>query len=71
MIGPTREFSSGKEGKDCFMSGHPSKEVTQLLNAWRGGDRAARNKLIPLIHDKLRGPPHFYMLHEMRSGGKA
>ena len=71
IIGPTRESSSGKECKDCFMSGHSPREVTQPLKARRGGDQAALNKLIPLIHDKLRGPPHVYTLREMRSGGEA
>ena len=43
------------------MSGQSPKEVTQLLNAWRGGDQAALNKLIPLIHDELHRLAHIYM----------
>jgi len=46
------------------MSGHSPKEVTQLLHAWRGGDRAALNRLIPLIHDELHRLAHIYMLRE-------
>ncbi len=46
------------------MSGHSAKEVTQLLNAWRCGDQAALNKLIPLIHDELHRLAHIYMLRE-------
>jgi hypothetical protein len=53
------------------MSGRSRREVTQPLQAWRGGDQAALNKLIPLIRDKLRGPPHVYILREMGSGGGA
>ncbi len=53
------------------MSGHPSKEVTQVLNAWRDSDQAPPNKLIPLIHDELHRLAHTYMLREMRSGGGA
>jgi RNA polymerase sigma-70 factor (ECF subfamily) len=48
------------------MSGHSPKEVTQLLNAWRGGDQAALNKLIPLIHDELHRLAHIYMLRERK-----
>ena len=46
------------------MSGHSAKEVTQLLNAWRCGDQAALNKLIPLIHDEVHRLAHIYMLRE-------
>jgi RNA polymerase sigma-70 factor, ECF subfamily len=46
------------------MSGHSPKEVTQLLNAWRGGDQAALNSLIPLIHDELHRLAHIYMRRE-------
>jgi RNA polymerase sigma-70 factor, ECF subfamily len=46
------------------MSGHSPKEVTQLLNAWRCGDQAALNKLIPLIHDELHRLAHIYMRRE-------
>ena len=46
------------------MSRHSPKEVTQLLNAWRGGDQAALNSLIPLIHDELHRLAHIYMLRE-------
>ena len=46
------------------MSGHSPKEVTQLLNAWRGGDQAALDKLVPLIHDELHRLAHIYMRRE-------
>jgi len=31
-----------------------AEQVTQLLLAWGGGDQAARDRLIPVIHDELR-----------------
>ena len=31
----------------------PSDEVTQLLLRWQGGDRAALDKLLPLVYDQL------------------
>jgi len=31
-----------------------SHEVTQLLLAWSGGDRAVLDQLIPLVHEELR-----------------
>jgi len=31
-----------------------SHEVTGLLRAWRGGDQAALEALLPLVHDELR-----------------
>jgi RNA polymerase sigma factor (TIGR02999 family) len=37
------------------------QQVTQLLVAWNGGDRAALEKLIPLVHEELRRLAHHYM----------
>ncbi len=37
-------------------------EVTQLLLAWRAGDEAALEKLIPVVHQELRRRAHRYML---------
>src|SRR5438128_8859616 len=39
-------------------------EVTELLTAWSGGDKAALDKLMPLIHDELRRLAHRYMSRE-------
>jgi len=39
-------------------------EVTQLLVAWSNGDSAARDALIPLVHDELRRLAHRYMGRE-------
>jgi len=44
--------------------GNPPQEVTQLLQAWRGGDQAALDRLIPLIHAELHRLAHHYMLRE-------
>jgi RNA polymerase sigma factor (TIGR02999 family) len=41
--------------------------VTQLLIEWSNGDRAALDKLMPLIHEELRRLAHRYMSRE-RSG---
>ena len=30
------------------------RQVTELLLAWNGGNEAALNQLIPLVHDELR-----------------
>jgi len=39
-------------------------EVTQLLIAWSNGDKAALNKLMPLIYDELRQLARHYMSRE-------
>ena len=44
-----------------------TNEVTQLLIAWSSGDKAALDKLMPLIHQELRTLAHRYMSRE-RSG---
>lgn len=41
-----------------------SNEVTQLLVAWSNGDSAARDALMPLVHEELRRLAHRYMLRE-------
>jgi RNA polymerase sigma-70 factor (ECF subfamily) len=46
------------------MAEHAPREVTQLLNAWCGGDQSALNKLIPLIHGELHRLAHIYMVRE-------
>jgi len=40
------------------------QEVTSLLREWSGGNRAALDKLIPLVHDELHRLAHQYMLQE-------
>ena len=59
-----RSAKPSSPGWDRHMTVHSPKEVTQLLNAWRGGDQAALNKLIPMIHDELHRLAHIYMTRE-------
>ena len=42
----------------------PSNEVTALLIDWSNGDKAAYDKLVPLVHDELHRLAHRYMSHE-------
>ena len=39
-------------------------EVTGLLEAWSHGDKAALDKLTPLVYDELRRLAHHYMSRE-------
>ncbi|MBN2318761.1 MAG: sigma-70 family RNA polymerase sigma factor [Acidobacteria bacterium] len=43
------------------MTRRAPQEITQLLLAWRNGDRAAMDRLIPLVYDTLRKQAHNYM----------
>lgn len=49
------------------MAGRSQHEVTGLLQAWRSGDQAALNELVPLVYAELHRLAHFYMARE-RSG---
>jgi len=40
------------------------REVTQLLQAWRRGDAAAMDRLVPLVYDELHRLAHCYMARE-------
>lgn len=42
----------------------PPSEVTQLLIDWNGGDQAAFEKLVPLVHAELRRVARRYMIGE-------
>ena len=42
----------------------PSSEVTQLLQAWSGGDEQALEKLTPLVYAELRRRARYYMARE-------
>jgi RNA polymerase sigma-70 factor, ECF subfamily len=35
------------------LAGDPSKQVTELLVRWRGGDKAALDSLMPLVYNEL------------------
>ena len=39
-------------------------QITRLLIDWRGGDQAALEQLIPLVHDELRRLARRHMAHE-------
>jgi len=43
-----------------------SDDVTQLLLAWRGGDKAAFDRLLPMVYGELRRLAHHYMEGERR-----
>ena len=40
------------------MAGEPTHQVTGLLQAWRGGDQAALDQLVPVIYAELRRLAH-------------
>ncbi len=40
------------------------QEISTLLQAWRGGDQAAFDQLVPLVHDELHRLAHRYMARE-------
>lgn len=42
----------------------PPDEVTQLLRAWRDGDRGALDRLMPRVYDELRRVAGRYLRHE-------
>src|SRR6185503_6847116 len=42
----------------------PSNDVTQMLADWSRGDKAALDKLIPVIYQELRSLARHYMSHE-------
>jgi RNA polymerase sigma-70 factor (ECF subfamily) len=42
----------------------PSSAVTQLLQAWSGGDEQALEKLTPLVYAELRRRARYYMVRE-------
>ncbi len=46
------------------MAAPKPEEVTELLIAWRDGDRAALDRLIPLVHDELKRLAGRYMRGE-------
>jgi len=40
------------------------RDVSLLLHAWRGGDQAALDQLLPLVHQELHRLAHIYMARE-------
>jgi RNA polymerase sigma factor (TIGR02999 family) len=45
--------------------GASAQEVTQLLRAWRDGDQAALDKLMPLVYDELHRLAKRYMARQL------
>lgn len=41
------------------------QEVTQLLLAWRNGDREAFDRLVPIVYDELRRLAHRYIAKKL------
>jgi RNA polymerase sigma factor (TIGR02999 family) len=48
------------------MNADLSHEVTRLLHDWKGGDRAALEKLTPLVYDELRRLASHYLRGERK-----
>lgn len=48
------------------MTSRPSKDVTQLLLDWRGGDQKALDLLMPMVYDELRRLAGRYMRSERK-----
>lgn len=46
------------------MNTSANQDVTHLLLAWRGGDDAALEKLVPLVYEELRRLARLYMRRE-------
>ena len=42
-------------------------EVTRLLQAWRGGDQEALERLMPLVYDELRKLANYYLRGERQN----
>jgi RNA polymerase sigma factor (TIGR02999 family) len=38
--------------------------ISELLDAWSGGDREAWNELVPLVYNELRGQAHRFLQRE-------
>jgi RNA polymerase sigma factor (TIGR02999 family) len=47
-----------------MIDGPASAAITRLLVDWRGGDQAALEQLMPLVHDELRRLARRHMAHE-------
>ena len=48
----------------CMIDSPGSAAITRLLVDWRGGDQAALEQLMPLVHDELRRLARRHMAHE-------
>jgi RNA polymerase sigma factor (TIGR02999 family) len=50
--------------KEAHLAASNPAQITRLLIDWRGGDQAALEQLIPLVHDELRRLARRHMAHE-------
>jgi RNA polymerase sigma factor (TIGR02999 family) len=48
------------------MTDRPAADITRLLHDWRGGDRDALDRLIPLVYEELRVIAARHLSHEWR-----
>ena len=46
----------------------PSADLTQLLHQWQNGDRAALDRLVPLVYEELRAIASRHLRREWRAG---
>jgi RNA polymerase sigma factor (TIGR02999 family) len=46
------------------VSQEPTREITQLLQGWRGGDRQALDELLPIVYKELQRLAHFQLRQE-------
>src|SRR5213593_3575229 len=49
---------------DVLMAATATHEITKLLRAWSGGDKAALDELTPLCYQELRRLAHRHMRRE-------
>ena len=50
--------------RDLMVNSTPPPDLTQLLLAWNNGDRAALDRLMPVVYDELRRLARRYMRQE-------
>ena len=50
--------------RDLMANSAPPADLTQLLLAWNNGDRAALDRLMPVVYDELRRLARRYMQQE-------
>jgi RNA polymerase sigma factor (TIGR02999 family) len=48
----------------CGVEQRPNEPVTELLGKWKAGDRAALERLVPLVYKQLHDLAHYYLGRE-------
>ncbi len=41
-----------------------ASQITEILNAWNGGDREAKDRLLPFVYDELKRRARYFMARE-------